>query len=376
MAETSRRDAAVGANAGHHRRGGAVARARHRRQHRDLLADRFPAPQVTAGPRSGSSRPHRRGELSHARHSGLQADRRRRTCSTARRRCRCCGRTSPNTPERRSAFGIAVNGGFFDTLGVTPAIGRLLTPEDDQPGTPAVAVTDYEFWQTEYGGRPDILGATIRLDGKPFTIVGVTERGFFGLNVGRRFDVAIALNGYRTLYPDSIDGISNSFAIVGRLKPGQTVGRGGSGAARVATRHPCGVAAARQRAPLAQPGHRSSRSRPASSTTTQEQYARPLTVLMALVALVLLIACTNVANLLIARGSARRGELAVRLSLGATRGQVLRSLADREPGHRARERRGGGDRRLVDRAGNRQRGRGQPERRIRQLDRRAARLSG
>src|SRR6188474_102229 len=126
-----------------------------------------------------------------------------------------------NTPERRSAFGLAVNGGFFETLGVTPAIGRLLAPEDDAAGTPAVAVTDYEFWQAEYGGRPDILGATIRLDGKPFTIVGVTERGFFGLNVGRRFDVAIAFNGYRTLYPQSLDGLMNSFAIVGRLREGQ-----------------------------------------------------------------------------------------------------------------------------------------------------------
>src|SRR5215204_2909040 len=104
-----------------------------------------------------------------------------------------------NTPERRSAFGVAVNGGFFETLGVSPALGRLLTPDDDRAGSPAVAVTDYEFWQTEYGGRSDILGATIRLDGKPFTIVGVSERGFFGLNIGRRFDVAIALNGYRTL---------------------------------------------------------------------------------------------------------------------------------------------------------------------------------
>src|SRR5688572_14701168 len=127
-----------------------------------------------------------------------------------------------NTIEKRSAFGLAMNGGFFDTLGVSPAIGRLLTPEDDAVGAAAVAVTDYEFWQAEYGGRPDILGATIRLDGQPFTIVGVTERGFFGLNVGRRFDVAIALNGYRTLYPESLDGIRNSFAVVGRLRDSQT----------------------------------------------------------------------------------------------------------------------------------------------------------
>ena len=230
-----------------------------------------------------------------------------------------------NTPERRSAFGLAVNGGFFDTLGVSPAIGRLLTPADDAPGTPAVAVTDYEFWQSEYGGRPEILGTTIRLDGKPFTIVGVTERGFFGLNIGRRFDVAIAINGYRTLYPDATDQLVNSFSIVGRLKPGQT------------------VAAAEAEARALQPSIRAALQIPDSyrrliepvnvtsiasglSDDTQKQYARPLTVLMALVALVLAIACTNVANLLIARGSARRSELAVRLSLGATRGQILRSL--------------------------------------------------
>lgn len=230
-----------------------------------------------------------------------------------------------NTPERRSAFGICVNGGFFDTLGVSPAIGRLLTPADDAPGSQAVAVADYEFWQSEYGGRPEILGATIRLDGKPFTIVGVTERGFFGLNVGRRFDVAIALNGYRTLFPTAIDELTNSFSIIGRLKPGQTVA---AAEAQVRALQPS------IRAALQMPDNVRRLLTPVTvtpvaaglSTTTQEQYARPLMVLMALVALVLLIACTNVANLLIARGSARRGELAVRLSLGATRGQVLRSL--------------------------------------------------
>ena len=230
-----------------------------------------------------------------------------------------------NTPERRSAFGISVNGGFFDTIGVSPAIGRLLTPEDDAPGSPAVAVTDYEFWQSEYGGRPEILGATIRLDGRPFTIVGVTERGFFGLNVGRRFDVAIALSGYRTLFPTAIDNLQNSFSVVGRLKPGQTAA---SAEAQLRSLQPS------IRAALQMPDNLPRLLTPVTvtpvaaglSTTTQQQYARPLMVLMALVALVLLVACTNVANLLIARGSARRGDLAVRLSLGATRGQVLQSL--------------------------------------------------
>ncbi len=279
-----------------------------------------------------------------------------------------------NTLERRSAFGLAMNGGFFDTLGVSPAIGRLLTPEDDAVGAAAVAVTDYEFWQTEYGGRPDILGATIRLDGKPFTIVGVTERGFFGLNVGRRFDVAIAFNGYRTLFPDALDGIRNSFAVVGRLRDGQTAA---SAEAALRTLQP-GI-----RAALQMPDNVPFLLKPVNvtsiasglSTTTQEQYSKPLAVLMALVALVLADR-VHERREPVDRPRQRPAWRTRRAPVARRHARPGAAIApDREPRDRARQRRRGVDRRRVDGAGHRQRGRGEPERRVRELDRGPARLS-
>src|SRR6187401_1399381 len=96
-----------------------------------------------------------------------------------------------SSSERRSALGLAVSGSFFETLGVGPAAGRLIAPDDDRPGPGSdVVVLEYEFWQRMYRGG-DVLGQTIPLDGRQFSIIGVVERGFFGLNVGRRFDLAI-----------------------------------------------------------------------------------------------------------------------------------------------------------------------------------------
>jgi putative ABC transport system permease protein len=226
------------------------------------------------------------------------------------------------TAERQSALGLAVSGTFFDTLGVGPAIGRLLTTDDDRIGTPLVAVVDYELWQSRYHGRAEILGATIRLDGKPFTIVGVTPRGFFGLNVGRRFDVATSLNGYDALYPNQLEEVQNSFSVVARLKPGQSRSDAERAVRELQSR-------ALPAASLLERLRGEWNLSPAAAglmTTARDQYRKPLAILMALAALVLVIASVNVANLLLARCVERRGELAVRLSLGASRWSLMRGV--------------------------------------------------
>ncbi len=231
-----------------------------------------------------------------------------------------------STAERRSAQGLAVSGSFFDTLGITPAVGRLLGPGDDRTGDSApVAILEYHYWQSAYGGQRDIIGKTIPLDGKLFTIIGVSEQGFFGPSVGRRFDVAVSLAGYQFLYPGSNRPTANFVSIVGRLRNGQSVE---SARAQLRGRQP------QVRAALGLPETAAQLTQPwevvpmrtGMSTATQERYQAPLRVLLLLVALVLVIACVNVANLLLAKGAARRSELAIRLSLGASRAQIVRSM--------------------------------------------------
>jgi putative ABC transport system permease protein len=237
--------------------------------------------------------------------------------------------------EARSVVGMFVSGRFFDVLGVTPIVGRTFTPEDDRRGGGSqgpVAVLSYGFWRREYGGDPQIAGKGIYLDGHAFTVVGVAPPAFYGLEVGRTFDVAVPLGTESIIRgaESSLDRRSSWWLrIVGRLAPGQTTEQA---EARLAAFHPALREATipqdwrpqDQKTYIAQPF----KLMPGSTGLSglRVRYSRPLFVLLGIVALVLLIACANMANLLLAKSTARHRELAIRLSLGASRWLIGRQL--------------------------------------------------
>ena len=237
-----------------------------------------------------------------------------------------------NGGEVRPADGLWVSGSFFDTLGITPAQGRLLGRTDDVRGCSAPgAVLSHAFWRREYGTDPAAVGRTILLDGHRFEIVGVAAEGFFGVDVGRSFDIALPLCAERILRGDqtALDRRNSWFlASMGRLKAGTTVEQANSSLRAMSA----GIF--RATLPTYTPQDEKSYlafvlTSDAAGTgvsSLRRAYSTPLWVLLGVTVVVLLITCANLANLMLARATARQREVSVRLALGAPRGRIVRQL--------------------------------------------------
>lgn len=232
------------------------------------------------------------------------------------------------------AHGRLVSGGYFDVLGVSPALGRGFTPADDHGEAP-YAVISYNYWQRRFGGRPDILGKTFTLRNAVLTIIGVAPPGFLGETVGQEPDLWMPLGMQPRVIPgedllhDKPPSKAMWLHVFGRLKPGVTPAQAEAQAnaifkAGLETFYGSVASPERRREFLDQrlrirPGAR-------GASEARSDFSQSLTALLAGVGVLLLIASANLANLLLARGSARRPEIALRLSLGASRGRLIRQL--------------------------------------------------
>ncbi|HZQ52151.1 MAG TPA: ABC transporter permease [Bryobacteraceae bacterium] len=225
-----------------------------------------------------------------------------------------------------------VTGNYFSTLGVRPFAGRLFTPEDDKLSSPPVAVLSHQAWETIYGANPSVLGSSFVIEGHPFTVIGVAPPAFFGETLrGDPPDLWIPVHQEPLIAGGSAllhQSISAWLRVIGRLRPGASVTGLAprlTGVLRQWMRYDSGYPSVWMPDVIRTLPKQVLNVVPAGAgvAVMKEEYGRSLQILLAVCGLVLLIACANVANLLLARAVARRAQTAVRLAVGATRRQII-----------------------------------------------------
>ena len=231
--------------------------------------------------------------------------------------------------------GLWTSGSFFDVLGVPAVLGRTFTAaDDDRGGGPdgPVAVISYAFWQRRFGGDAAVIGRTLTLDRVAFTIVGVAPPSFLGPSQGRSFDVAVPL-GTQAIVRGPASWLDERstwvLEIIARLKPGQAAEHATAALRGIQPQIRAATLPERWPQPMLDEYLRDGLTfAPAAAGPRgfRTRYEQPLRIIMAVVAMVLLIACANIANLMLARASNRRHELTVRLAIGASRFRIARQL--------------------------------------------------